>query len=601
MQDRSYQVEAVNAVWNYFYAGNTGNPLIAMPTGTGKSIVIARLLWTILNQYPNQKILVLTHVKELIEQNYSKLIGLWPNAPAGIYSAGLNRRDVLQRIIFAGIASIAKKWAEFGRVDLIIIDECHLVSPKDDTMYRSLIRSLQTVNPQLKVIGLTATPYRLGHGLITDGEDPLFTDICFDITDMASFNRLIAEGFLAPLIPKNTKLMLDVDNVHMRGGDFIAGELQTAVNKEDITAAALREAMELGYNRKKWLVFCSGVEHSIAVSEMLNSFGISCAAIHSKLTDAERDQWLIDYKEGRLQALTNNNVLTTGFDAPEIDLILMLRPTASTVLWVQMLGRGTRPFPTKENCMVLDYAGNTGRLGPINDPLVPRMKGKKPGKAPVKICGHCNTWNHTLAKFCINPECGKEFVFQSKLHFEASEKNLIKGDLPQVEIFKVDHITYSEYNKMDKPPMMKVTYYCGLRKFDEYICFQHEGFPQRKARQWWAERTQMQFPTSTKDAIDKAELINAATHLRIWVNKKYPEIMKVCYDGTAFNTQEAVDEKPTVQSANIPQRSPGYGNVKQVKQDNNPTTNAAQIFEQLSCELNEPVEVFADGEDDLPF
>lgn len=589
MQDRAYQVEAVNAVWNYFYAGNTGNPLVVMPTGTGKSVVIARLLWSILNQYPNQKILVLTHVKELVEQNYNKLVGLWPNAPAGINSAGLKRRDVLQPIIFAGIASVAKKWADFGRVDLIIIDEAHLVSPTETTMYQKFIRSLKTVNPHLKIIGLTATPYRLGYGLITEGENAIFTDIVFDISDMVSFNRLIAEGYLAPLIPKHTKLMLDVDGVHMRGGDYIQSELQTAVNKESITEAAIKEAMELGHNRSKWLVFCSGVEHAINVSEMLNTFGISCAAIHSDLLDSERDQLLIDYKEGRLQALTNNNVLTTGFDCPEIDLILMLRPTASTVLWVQMLGRGTRPFPTKENCLVLDYAGNTGNLGPINDPVVPRMKGKKTGKAPVKICGHCGTYNHTLAKYCINPECNEEFTFQSKLHFEASSKDLIKGDLPQVEIFKVDHITCSQYNKVDKPPMMKVTYYCGLRKFDEYVCFEHEGFAQRKARQWWTSRTtSVPFPASTKDGLELVEHIGVATHLRVWVNKKYPEIMAACLDGTAFGTQEA-GEKPTIQSANIPQRSAGYASLSK-----NNKANAVK-------DIDEMVEVFAGEDDDLPF
>lgn len=599
MQDRSYQVEAVNSVWNYFYSGKTGNPLIVMPTGTGKSIVIARLLWSILNQYPNQKILVLTHVKELIVQNHSKVTAIWKNAPAGIYSAGVGRRDVLQPIIFAGIASVAKKWAEFGRVDLIIIDEAHLVSPNDTTMYQAFIRCLKTVNPFLKVIGLTATPYRLGHGLLTEGEDALFTDICFDISDMKSFNRLIAEGFLAPLIPKLTKLELDLDGVHMRGGEFIAGELQTAVNKEAITEAALKEAMELGYNRKKWLIFCSGVEHAIAVSDMLNMLGISCAAVHSKMTDEQRDQTIIDYKSGKIQALTNNNVLTTGFDCPEIDLILMLRPTASTVLWVQMLGRGTRPCEGKENCLVLDYAGNTVRLGPINDPVVPRAKGKKLGKAPVKVCGKCKTVNHTLAKYCINPECGEEFVFQNKLHFEASSKELVKGDLPQVEIFKVDHITTCEYNKIDKPPMMKVTYFTGLRKFDEYICFEHEGFAQRKARQWWSARTTLPFPTSTKQALEQVEGIAVSTHLRVWVNKKYPEIMAACLDGTAFGTEEPC-EKPTIQSVNIPMRSGGYANLSP-KQSDKPVLSAKEIFEKVSEELGEPVEVHADLDDDLPF
>ena len=183
---------------------------------TGKSIVIARFLQRVFHHYPNQRIMVLTHVKELIQQNHSKLMAVWPNAPAGIHSAGLGKRDTIHQILFGGIASVNKKWKEFGFINLILIDEAHLVSPNEETMYRGFIEALKTVNPHLKVIGFTATPWRLGQGRIT--EDGIFPDLCFDITGLNAFNRLIAEGYLATLIPKQTKYSLDVDGVHMRGG-----------------------------------------------------------------------------------------------------------------------------------------------------------------------------------------------------------------------------------------------------------------------------------------------------------------------------------------------------------------------------------------------
>lgn len=557
LQPRSYQVEAVSSLYQYF-STQSGNPVLALPTGTGKSVIIAMFLQSIYYQFPNQRVMVLTHVKELIQQNYEKMMSLWPAAPAGVYSAGLKRRDLHRKITFAGIGSVAKKAAQFHHIDIVIIDEAHLVSPNDETMYQAFLNALREVNPYLKVVGLTATPWRLGTGRITD--DGIFTDICFDITGLHAFNRLIAEGFLAPLVPRQTKQMLDTEGIHMRGGEFVQSELQHAVDKYEVTQAALRETLELAYNRRHWLIFASGVEHACNIADMLNDMGVPTVAIHSKMGDAQRDQAILDFKAGKYRAAVNNNVLTTGFDFPAIDLIVVLRPTASTVLWVQMLGRGTRPFQCdeykKENCLVLDFAGNTRRLGPINDPVIPRKKGDKAGgEAPVKLCGSCATYNHASVTHCAY--CGAEFTFQVKIKQTAASDELLRGEAPLVEVFKVDHITYSTHEKAGRPPMMKVTYYCGLRSFSEYVCIQHDGFAQRKARQWWRERTDtvdafgVPFPSSTELAIARAHILKPATHLRIWVNKQYPEILTHCFDGTAFGQQEA-SAPPTTETAGKP-------------------------------------------------
>lgn len=580
MQDRDYQTEAVQSIWNYFMS-HAGNPVVAMPTGTGKSVVIARFLQSVFMRYPTQRVLVLTHVKELIQQNYAKLMAVWNFAPAGIYSAGLNIKDHRNPITFAGIASVNKKWAMFGKIDLVIIDEAHLVSPTEETMYQEFINGLKSINPYVKVIGLTATPWRLGHGHICDPvikvvkgvevEIPsLFTHVCFDITGIEAFNRLIAEGYLIPLVPKRTRTVLSTDGVHMRGGEFLEKELQTAVDKDEVTWAALQEALELGHDRRKWLIFAAGTDHADHIGSMLEMMGISCGVVHSKRSD--RDQVLKDYKAGKLRAVVNNNVLTTGFDDPEIDLIIILRPTMSPVLWVQMLGRGTRPFfynpmighnggpqfdlndmsgrlaciaaSPKHNCLVLDYAGNTKRLGAINDPVVPRRKGQGGGEAPVKCCDKCNTWVHASLRYCNTvlddgTVCNNEFVFETKLMQGASSGELISGDMPIVEIFEVEHITYETHEKLGKPPMIRVTYWCGYKKFDEYVCVEHEDFAVRKARKWWRQRTEMEMPTKTAIALDLMDQLPPATHLRVWINKKYPEILATCLDGTAFGTQEA--------------------------------------------------------------
>lgn len=562
---RDYQTEAVQSLYSYFTA-HTGNPLVAMPTGTGKSVVIAMFLESIFKFFPNQRVLVLTHVKELIAQNYSKLLELWSDAPAGIYSAGLKKRDLSKRVTFAGIASIVKQAALLAHIDLVLIDEAHLVSPDDETMYQDLLRVLKARNPLLKVIGFTATPWRLKQGSLTDGG--IFTDICFDITGIEAFNRLIAEGYLSPPIPKKTKTVLDIDGVHIRGGEFNANELQVAVDRDEITERAIKEAMEVGFDRRHWLVFAAGVEHSNHIAAMLNSFGISAVSIHSKLTSDERDAAIAGFKSGKYQAAVNNNVLTTGFDFPAIDLILMLRPTMSPILWVQMLGRGTRPLyapgydlstvagrlaaiaaSAKQNCMVLDFAGNTKRLGPINDPVVPRKRGQKTGEAPVKECPVCSTWNHASVRHCVC--CGNEFHFQTKLQHEASTDELIKGELPITETFKVDHITYAQHNKLGTQPSMKVTYYCGYKMFQEFVCLQHDipGI-RAKANRWWRQRSSDQAPPTVEAALELSEKLNAPTHIRVWINKKYPDILAYCYDGSAFGACEAgTVAKPEVQAA----------------------------------------------------
>lgn len=550
MQLRYYQEEAVSSIWQYFADGHTGNPVVAMPTGTGKSLVIGGFIEGIYKAYPTQRIMMLTHVKELIEQNFEKLMAIWPTAPAGIYSAGVGRKDTHAKITFAGIQSVVNCPELFGHIDLILIDECHLVSPNANTSYQKFIKALLEVNPYLKVIGLSATPYRLGLGRITDGG--LFTDVCYDLTTLAAFNRLVAEGYLSPLIPKRTSAELNLDGVRIQGGEFVNKDLQEAVDKDEITYKALQETIELGHDRHHWLIFATGIEHAEHIASMLDSLGVPSAVIHSKLSKGEREQILKDYKNGVYKALVNNNVLTTGFDFPAIDLIVMLRPTNSPGLWVQMLGRGTRPVYApcydlmtmegrlaaiaagqKQNCMVLDFAGNTKRLGPINDPVLPKKKGKKGGAAPVRLCEQCGTYMHASIRVCT--ECGYEFPINVKFGFQASTDEVMADGMPQIEVFKVDRVVYHIHKKDARPDAIKVSYYCGLRMFNTFVCLEHSGFASKKARDWWRRHWPVEWhdrlPETTEHALAQVNSLWEPTHIRVWVNKKYPEILDYSFTG----------------------------------------------------------------------
>lgn len=604
---RDYQSFATQSIWNYFVEHPTeGEPLVAMPTGTGKSIVIADFLESIYKQFPTQRVMMLTHVKELIEQNFDKLMTMWPTAPAGIYSAGMGRKDTMHSIIFGGIASVAKNIAAFGWRDLLLIDEAHLVNPAEEGMYRKVIDALRTTNPRLRIIGFTATPWRLGHGKIT--EDGIFTDICCDMTGVQPFNWLIQQGYLMPLIPKQTKMELDTTSVHKRGGEFIASELQNAVNKKEITIAAIKEAMEAGMNRRCWLVFAAGVEHAIDTAAIMNDMGIPTIAIHGKLSKAEREQGLADFKAGKYRAAVNNNILTTGFDHPAIDLMLILRPTASPVLWVQILGRGTRPFFApgydittyegrmaaiqaggKENTLVLDFAANTRSLGPINDPKIPHRKGEGGGEAPVKVCPMCDTYNHASVRFCCY--CGAEFLIQTKLKQAASTQALVKMDVPITETFKVDHITTIAHKTVANDTVMKVSYYCGYKCFVEFIGIDHpNGGMRKKARDWWRARSTEEIPETTEQLIHLSDAIMPPTHLRVWTNKKYPEIMAACFDGTAFGKQESDGSVPQVEAVrNKVVAATGHKFVKVQDAD-------------IPLDGGTPIKPnFSDMDDDIPF
>lgn len=540
---RWYQDEAEYSIFDYFQRGSTGNPVVAMPTGTGKSVVIANFIRSIFNNWPNQRIMMLTHVKELIEQNAEKLMSVWPTAPMGVYSAGLNSRDMIMPIVFGGVQSVApairrsleeddgrpSHVKHFGWRDLLLIDECHLLSDKEDSHYQYIIEQLTKINPNLKVIGFTATPYRMKMGLIT--ENGIFTDVCYDITGIESFNRLIAEGFLSPLIAKPTRTEIDVTNVGLTGGEFNQKQLEAAVDSDEVVFEAVREMIEVAHDRSTWLIFATGIENTEHVSNVIQSYGLDVLPVHSKLSAKVNTERLRAFKAGELRGLVSGQKLTTGFDHPPIDFIGDLNPTLSPGKHVQKLGRGTRPSPNtgKRNCLYADFAANVRRLGPINDPRIPRRPGKGGGDAPVRICDVCGVYNHASARNCMN--CGTEFSFETKLFATSGTLEPLRSDAPIVEYFDVQKVLYNLHEKRDsngnltKPPMIKVSYFCGFQMFNEFIMLEHNGIAAKRSRDWWRQRHSEDPPPTTYQALQRVSELRTPRRVRVWVNKKYPEVL----------------------------------------------------------------------------
>jgi DNA repair protein RadD len=518
---RPYQQEAIDSTLRYFEL-NDGNPLIVLPTGTGKSIVIAEFCKRILAQWPDTKILVVTHVRELIRQNYDELKTLWPEAPAGVNSAGLKRREYDPSIVFCGIQSVHNKASKFVKVDLVLVDEAHLIPRKTNTMYQKFLKNLKVMNPHLRVVGLTATPYRLDSGLLYGGDDSLFDGLSYE----AGVREMVEKKYLTKLVSKQPKTRLDVSGVSTRGGEFVAGELERAVDRSDVNEAAVREIVSFGAERKSWLIFCSGVSHATHIAELVRKYGISCETIFGDTPDAERDRIVRDFKAGKIRSIASMGVLTTGFNAPAVDLLALLRPTQSTGLYIQIMGRGMRNYPGKEDCLVLDFAGNVARHGPVDrvNPKKPR-KTDEAGEAPTKTCPECDSIVFAALTEC--PDCG--YVWpprEPEIERTATTLPVMSTAIPSQWV-PVNSVAYRQHVKPGSPNSLRVEYRSGMVVYREWICLEHKGFARDKAIKWWMDRMTGPgvIPTTTVDAIGKANSLLKPAEIKVQKNGKYTEIV----------------------------------------------------------------------------
>lgn len=527
---REYQRTAINTLYTWFENHQTGNPLLVLPTGSGKSVIIAHFIKEVLELWPDQKIMILTHVKELIEQNANKLLTIWPQAPAGIYSAGLGKRQMFKPVIFAGIQSVYAKAMYLGHFDLVLIDEAHLIGHNSEGMYRKLLNDLTSINPALRIIGLTATPWRTGSGSIAHGEHALFHDVAYEVGIMDLLNL----GHLVPLIPPSAGIATQVntDSLHVKHGEFVASEVEALMDCTEITQSALNEVIVLGSNRKSWLIFCAGVNHAEHVAKALNHRGITTGCITGKTSARERESIIKDYKSGNLQALTNANVLTTGFDAPETDLLVFLRPTKSPGLFVQMCGRGMRPAADKKDCLVLDFAGNINRHGPIDKikAWIPNPKHEGATLSPFKYCPSCRKQVLINVTVC---ECGYLFPIEEKSkHDEHATTDAILSNQVKANRIEIKHVQYRRHDKPGSPPSLRVDYYSNgmflQRVASEWVCLEHEGYAKKRALKWWHDRygnMEQKFPETIDEALNNSRFLKQPRFITVIPKGKYTEII----------------------------------------------------------------------------
>lgn len=574
--------------WLEDNAGKNG--IVAMPTASGKSYTIADTIKQLMFANPRRRILVLTHSMELVENDEQALLRLWKTAPVGVYCSSLRRKEIMQ-ITIASIGSVAKKHTLLKHIDFVLIDEVHAVSHNDDTQYRKLLNNLKEINPNLQIIGYSASPYRMSGGCLTEGH--IFDEFIIDQTDFKSFAWFFSEAYLSKLTSKQMKTQLDVSKVRISHGDYNQKELQAAIDKEEITRSALSEAIVMGQDRHCWLVFGSSIEHVEHIAGMLNDeFSISTTFVHSKMTEQERTQRIEDFKSGKYRACVNNLILTTGVDIPQIDFLILLQPTASPARHVQIVGRGLRiapkaglPLDTKEQriyaisqgvkpngCLVADFAGNTARCGAVNDIIKPKKKGTGGGgEAPTKTCKYflcgcnsedvenrkvvstnginsvvytyknhcaihgerqtCDTIHHPSAKFC--EVCGGEFIFNVKLTETASSLDIV-ATKPRSEVVKINADGWHDVIDVKYSKYLSKKSGNYTLKVDYIVGLTSyaeyicfEGKAKGLGVSWWYKRCLGYLPKSVDEALKYVSQLPVPERIYVTKNGRYDRISDI--------------------------------------------------------------------------
>lgn len=522
---RPYQEQALADLWRWFVEHDDGDPVVEACVGAGKSVLIAETCRRVLESDTGARVLMLVHVKELIEQNLAKLLQVWPDAPVGAYSASLNSRQLGRAITYATIGSVAKRAHELGRVDLLLVDECHLIGPGDSTMYRRLIDELHRYCPAMRVVGWTGTAFR-GDGIWLT-QQGLFSHVAARVA-MAD---LLRDGYLAPLVTTETATRIDTSGVKVTAGEYNVGSLAAATDKAELVSAACSELVRLASERRRWLVFAVTVAHAQHIrDELRRQHGIACEVVSAETPKIERAAHIAAFRAGRLRALVNVAVLTTGFDVPELDCIALLRATKSPVLYVQIAGRGMRTAPGKTDCLWLDFTDTTATLGPVD-----AIKGRnRPAQrdraavAPVKHCDECGNPNPTAVLACIS--CGHLFPEPERVKHEAHADHTAAVLSTGPQWYSITDVAYRRHEGRDgKPDSLRVDYFSGLRRIaSEWVCIEHPaGYARSKACAWWDRRGAQPVPCSIDEAMERAGELREPGRIAVQRREKYPEIVSV--------------------------------------------------------------------------
>lgn len=538
---RPYQATALAVLWDWMRC-NAGNPALVLPTGAGKSPLMAAIARDAVDLWQG-RVCILAHVQELVGQNAAALHRYAPELDVGIYAAGLRRRDRFNKVLVCQIQSVASIAAKLGRFDLILVDEAHRIPLNGEGRYLQFIEACRRFNPHLRVVGLTATPYRLqGRAVPVCGDEHILTEVAYE----ARIADLIAEGFLSPLISRPGSVKADLSAVHLKGGEYVEAELADAMMP--LVERTCDDLVARASDRRAWIVFCVNVAHAEAVQGALQRRGIATGLVHGGTAKGERASLIGQFQSGALRAMVNVNVLSEGFDAPHIDCVAMLRPTKSPGLYYQQVGRGFRLAPGKADCLVLDYAGNVLEHGPVD---AIRVQKARPGHAAAvettraKECPKCSALLPIGARVCS--ECEHSFASLDPAHLDRPiDAPVLSTDRPRVVTTHAVHSVKYERGKgkQGKPDHLRAIYQCGLRRFTEFVCIEHGGRARAEAFRWWQSRSDGTVPRTVEEALPLAYGLRSPVEIVVDETEKYPRVLEVRFAESGAAPADAPPPRP---------------------------------------------------------
>lgn len=410
---RPYQQDALNSILEDVRESQC--VLLQAGCGAGKTIITAALIKHCMEKY-KMRIGFLAHREQLIRQTKDKLLKVWPEGEQaiGIACSSVSSEVELERpVIIGSPQTLARRLDEMPPLQMLIVDECHRLPPANvQSQYGNLITKLKDRYPQLRLVGVTATPYRLGHGYIYGdqckaGEENWFDDLSYQI----SIQQLIGDGYLTPYKAYAADTP-DLTGVRKSGGEFVLGDLGETMSSALHLESAVKAIEDYASDREHIVVFAVTIEHAEALKEAFLDAGHSCVSVHSKMPHDIRMANLEAFDKGKVRVICNVGILTEGWDSTGVDCMVMCRPTMSPSLYVQMVGRGLRTHEGKEDCLILDLSGNWLRHGDPNEPIVtwsrPSTKGEKvePSEPQGVECPKCKCL--VTSRTIVCPECGEE-------------------------------------------------------------------------------------------------------------------------------------------------------------------------------------------------
>lgn len=531
-QLRYYQKDCVEALVRSFRENPTNAPLGVISCGGGKTVIIKYLLEGAVAN--GKRVGLLADRKELLQQAEEKF-----DIPVGIYSASLGRRDTNNQLQIMQIQSVWQRAFEFGKFDLLLIDEAHCIPENVESRYRTFLKDCHTVNSQLRIAGLTATPYRLTSGLIY-GPGQLFTNVAYEI----GVKELIDNQYLCPLISRGGEASFDTTGLKASRGDYRLKDLEKLGDDTELVKKACDEIKKLAYDRKKILVFACSIRHAEAVAKCLGDAKVVTG------DTPNRDGLLEEFERGEFRYLVNVNVLTTGYDCPSIDCVVLLRPTQSPGLYSQCVGRGLRKHPSKKDCLILDFGGNVERHGPLNaiTPPSPTRRGearKKDEEEKVRTCKKCRYINEITDTECR--DCGAPLIVDRPLAtHEATASGasiLTDEDIEKIMHLDVEDVLYSKHVAKSGTDCLKVLYICKdvlSTAIQEFVNLEAFGVGRKLAIKWWQERTRIRVPFTVDEALEAVSQLAKPTAIVVDTSPKYPVIKE--YVGLQATTNQEEEE-----------------------------------------------------------